>query len=138
MNFDRRQMIGSLAALTLGACSPKPNTETPAPAAPASTMKKDPFGKLPDGTAVDIYTLTNANGVTTTITNYGGRVVTLKVPDNKGAMADVVFGFDSLDGYLAENPYFGALIGRYGNRIGNAQFTLDGKVYKLAKNNGPN
>ena len=94
--------------------------------------------KLPDGAAVDIYTMTNANGVSTSITTYGGRVVSVKVPDKKGTLGDIVLGFDTLDGYLAENPYFGALIGRYGNRIGKAQFKLDDKVYKLAANDGPN
>ena len=138
MNYDRRQMIGSLAALALGACSTKPNPETTTPAPPTATMKKDPFGKMPDGSAVDLFTLTNANGVSASITNYGGRVVSLRVPDKKGTLGDIVLGFDSLDGFLAENPYFGALIGRYGNRIGKAQFTLDGKVYKLAANDGPN
>src|SRR5579864_962810 len=98
MNYDRRQMIGSLAALALGACSTKPTPETATPAPPAATMKKDPFGKMPDGTAVDLYTLTNSNGVTATITNYGGRVVSLKVPDKKGTLGDIVLGFDSLDG----------------------------------------
>ena len=101
-------------------------------------MKKDSFGKMPSGEAVDLYTMTNANGVTVAITTYGGRVVSVKTPDKKGAVADIVLGFDSLDGYLGNNPYFGALIGRYGNRIGHAQFKLDGKVYKLAANDGPN
>lgn len=87
---------------------------------------------------MELYTLTNSNGVETSITNYGGRVVTLKVPDRAGKFADVVLGFDSLDPYLGNSPYFGALIGRYGNRIGKARFTLDGKEYKLAANNGPN
>jgi aldose 1-epimerase len=139
MNCDRRQMIGSLAALALGACSTKPGSETATtPTAPSATMKKDVFGKMPDGTAVDIYTLTNANGISASITSYGGRVVSLKVPDKKGAIGDVVLGFDTLDGYLADNPFFGALVGRYGNRIGKAQFTLDGRLYKLAANDGPN
>ena len=137
MNLDRRQVMGSLAALALGACSSKPSSDT-APTTPKATMKNDPFGKLPDGTSVDLFTLTNANGVSTSITNYGGRVVTLKVPDKTGALGDIVLGFDTLDGYVAENPYFGALIGRYGNRIGNAQFTLDGKEYHLAENDGKN
>jgi aldose 1-epimerase len=138
MNCDRRQMMGTLAAFALGACSSKPNPETTTPPTPTATMKKVPFGKLHDGTAADLFTLTNANGVSATITTYGGRVVSLMVPDKKGTFGDVVLGFDTLDGYLAENPYFGALIGRYGNRIGKAQFTLDGKVYKLAANDGPN
>ena len=101
-------------------------------------MKKDSFGKLPNGDPADLYTLTNSNGVSVSITTYGGRVVALKTPDKKGAVADIVLGFDSLDGYLGDNPYFGALIGRYGNRIGKAQFTLAGKVYKLFANDGPN
>jgi aldose 1-epimerase len=139
MNIDRRQMMGTLGALALGACSkPSSETTTTTTTTPSATMKKEPFGKLPDGTPVELFTLTNANGVSSKIINYGGRVVTLNVPDKKGTMADVVFGFDNLDGYLAENPYFGALVGRYANRIGKAQFTLDGKVYKLAVNNGPN
>jgi aldose 1-epimerase len=139
MNCDRRQMIGTLAAVALGACSTKPSSETPTTSpTPSATMKHNPFGKLPDGSAVDLYTLTNANGVSASIITYGGRVTSLKVPDKKGTLGDVVLGFDSLDGYLAENPYFGALVGRYGNRIGNARFTLDGKVYHLAANNGPN
>ncbi len=137
MKTDRRQMIGTLAAFALGACSTKPASET-ASTKPGATMKKDSFGKLPGGDAVDLYTLTNANGVSVSITTYGGRVVSVKVPDKKGAIGDIVLGFDSLDGYLAENPYFGALIGRYGNRIGHAQFKLDGKVYKLFVNDGPN
>ena len=143
MNYDRRQMMGTLAAFALGACSTKTSSETTTTTGNGTTtttinMKKESFGKLPDGANVDLYTLTNGNGVSTSITTYGGRVVTLKVPDKKGAMADVVLGFDTLDGYLAENPYFGALVGRYGNRIGKAQFTLDGKVYKLTANDGPN
>jgi len=87
---------------------------------------------------VDLFTLTNAAGVTASITNYGGIVTSLMVPDRAGKMADVVLGFDSLDGYLGEHPYFGALIGRYGNRIGKARFTLNGKTYKLAANNNGN
>jgi aldose 1-epimerase len=97
------------------------------------------FGKLPDGTAVQIYTLKNKNGLGARITNYGGIVQSLDAPDRNGKLADLVLGFDSLSGYLGNsNPYFGALIGRYANRIGNARFTLDGLEYHLAKNNGTN
>jgi aldose 1-epimerase len=97
------------------------------------------FGKTPEGVAVQIYTLTNKKGVQARITNYGGIVVSLKTPDRKGAMADVVLGFDSLDGYLTSpSPYFGALIGRYGNRIAHARFALNGVDHKLAANNGEN
>ena len=104
----------------------------------ATKLVSGDFGKTREGAAVRIFTLTNKNGVEATITNYGGRVVSLKVPDKKGAMGDVVLGFDSLEGYLNENPYFGALIGRYANRIGHAQFTLDSKLYKVPKNDGDN
>ncbi|HEV2351411.1 MAG TPA: aldose epimerase family protein [Terriglobia bacterium] len=96
------------------------------------------FGKTPEGQVGDLYTLTNVNGMQVGITNYGGRVVSILVPDRHGKMADVVIGFDHLDGYLGTNPYFGALIGRYGNRIAKARFKLDGVEYKLAANNGPN
>ena len=97
-----------------------------------------PFGKTPDGTLVDIYTLRQAGGIEARICTYGGIVVSLKAPDRGGHLEDVVLGFDHLDGYLAVHPYFGALVGRYGNRIANASFTLEGVTYKLAANNGPN
>ena len=100
--------------------------------------KKMSFGKTRDGHAVDLYTLTNANGVVVTITNYGGTVVSLKTPDRHGKFADVVLGFDNLDGYLGDEPYFGALVGRYGNRIAKGRFTLDGHEYHLAQNNNGN
>lgn len=99
---------------------------------------KSVFGKTPEGQVSDLYTLTNAGGMQVRITNYGGRIVSILVPDRQGKMADVVIGFDNLDGYLGTNPYFGALIGRYGNRIAKAQFKLDGVEYKLAANNGTN
>jgi aldose 1-epimerase len=97
------------------------------------------FGQTPDGVAVQIYTLINKNGLEARITNYGGIVVSLKAPDRNGAMADIVLGFDSFAGYLANpGPHLGALIGRYGNRIGGARFVLNDVEYKLAKNNGEN
>ena len=107
-------------------------------AEPNASFKKTAFGKMPDGTTIDLYTLTNRHGMQAAITNYGGIVVSLRVPDRAGHMDDVVLGFDSLDGYLKPEPYFGAIIGRYGNRIGHAQFKLDGVEYHLAKNDGPN
>jgi aldose 1-epimerase len=100
-------------------------------------IKKAPFGTV-DGQNVDIFTLTSSKGVEARITNYGGIVVSLKVPDKTGKSADIVQGFDDVKGYLSDEPYFGALIGRYGNRIGGARFTLDGKEYKLAANDGQN
>jgi aldose 1-epimerase len=96
------------------------------------------FGKLPSGETVELYTLKNAKGVEVDISTYGGVVTSLKVPDKSGTLGDIVLGFDDLNGYLTPPPYFGALIGRYGNRIGHAQFTLDGVTYKLAKNDGDN
>ena len=106
-------------------------------------ITKADFGQTPDGTPVQIYTLRNANGAEARIMTYGGIVQSLKVPDKSGHFADVVLGFDNLEGYVNPNyvkncPYFGALIGRYGNRIANGQFTLEGKTYHLPKNNGPN
>jgi aldose 1-epimerase len=111
-----------------------------APAAPAakSGITSQPYGKTPGGEQVDVYTLTNAKGVEAKIITYGGRIISLKVPDRTGAIGDVVLGFDSLDGYLKDNPFFGALVGRYGNRIAKGKFTLDGKEYSLPVNNGAN
>jgi len=102
-----------------------------------STTKKS-FGKTPDGQPLDLYVLTAKGGAEASITNYGGAVVSLKVPDRNGKLADVVLGYDNADGYVNDKSFFGALVGRYGNRIGHAQFALDGKTYTLAKNNGEN
>jgi aldose 1-epimerase len=96
------------------------------------------FGKTDAGTPVTLYTLTNSHGMEAAITNWGGILVSLKVPDRTGKLGDVVLGFDTLDPYLKEHPHFGALIGRYGNRIAKGHFALDGKEYTLAKNNGEN
>lgn len=101
-------------------------------------MKKEPFGKTEAGEQVDIYTLTNKNGMEATITNFGGIVVSLKAPDRNGKMDDVVLGYDKLDGYLTNKAYFGALIGRYGNRIAHGQFKLGGSTYNVPKNDGDN
>jgi aldose 1-epimerase len=103
-----------------------------------SAVKREPFGKMPDGKAVERFTLTNANGVELKAISYGGIITSLRVPDRTGKLDDIVLGFDQLEPYLTQPTFFGALIGRYGNRIGKAQFTLDGKTYKLAANNGVN
>jgi len=87
---------------------------------------------------MDLYTLSNRGGMKVSITNYGGRVVSVLVPDRHGNFADVVLGFDNLEGYLGSNPFFGALVGRYANRIGKARFKLNGVEYKLEQNDGPN
>lgn len=99
---------------------------------------KTTFGTLPDGQTADYYTLRNKNGMEIKITNYGGIITHLMAPDKNGTFEDVVLGYDSLGGYLKASPYFGALVGRYGNRIGKAKFTLEGKTYSLLANNGPN
>ena len=96
------------------------------------------FGKTPEGVAVRLYTLQNAHGMRATITNYGGIVTSLVVPDRNGRPGDVVLGFDSLEGYLRGSPYFGAIVGRYANRIAGARFTLDGVAYSLAANDHGN
>lgn len=101
-------------------------------------ISKQSFGKTPGGQAVDLYTLNNGRGMIAKITTFGGIVTELWVPDRHGKAGDVVLGFDKLDGYLAKPPYFGALIGRYGNRIAKGTFTLNGKTYKLAGNNNGN
>jgi aldose 1-epimerase len=101
-------------------------------------IKKESFGKTADGEAVDIYTLTNARNIEARIMTYGGIVVSLKTPDRNGKVEDVVLGFDNLDGYLKGHPFFGALVGRYANRIAKGRFTLNGVEYKLAQNNNGN
>jgi aldose 1-epimerase len=102
------------------------------------TVSQAPFGATPDGTPVELYTLTNAHGMEVRAMTYGGIIVSLEVPDRAGKLGDVVLGYDSLAGYIESSPYFGAIVGRYGNRIAKGRFTLDGKTYKLALNNGPN
>jgi aldose 1-epimerase len=101
-------------------------------------ISRQPYVAAGSGTPLELFTLRNANGVEATITNYGGIVTTLKVPDRSGQMGDVVWGYDNLSGYLNNSPYFGCLVGRYGNRIAKGKFTLDGKEYQLVINNYPN
>jgi aldose 1-epimerase len=122
--------LGLLAACLTG-CDTMSNSSK-------GTITKADFGKMPDGTPIEIYTLRNAKGMEATIMTYGGIVTSLKVPDKNGQFDDVVLGYDNLDGYLTNSPFFGALIGRYGNRIAKGKFTLDGVEYTLATNNAPN
>ena len=103
-----------------------------------TNIKKEPFGRTPDNGIADLYTLANRHGMQAAITNYGGIVVQLRVPDHKGHFADVVLGYDGLEGYLHDKAYLGALIGRYGNRIAQGKFTLEGKTYTLPRNDGEN
>jgi aldose 1-epimerase len=133
--------LAAILAFNLPACGKKPGApggKTTEQGSVTMSIKKAPFGRTADGTAVDIYTLTNKAGLEARIMTYGAILVSLKVPDRKGALADVNLGFDTLDGYLGTHPYFGAIIGRYGNRIAKARFTLDGVEYRLAANNNAN
>jgi len=100
-------------------------------------IESRPFGALPDGRVANLYTLSSGE-IEAKITNYGGIITSLKVPDGRGEPGDIVHGFETLDRYLGGHPYFGSIVGRYANRIGGASFTLDGKEYGLAKNDGEN
>ncbi len=128
-------LIMIIPVLLFAACGDNPERSNSGsdPAAVSTT----PFGDV-DGAPVSLYTFSNANGMEVQVTNYGGIITHLRVPDAQGEIDDVVLGYDALDGYLDESPYFGAIVGRYGNRIGGAEFTLDGETYSLAVNNGPN
>lgn len=130
MKFLRWILVMSLLCLVLLniSCSTEHKT---------LTIKKEKFGMV-DGKQADLYTLTNAKGMVVKITNYGGIIQTLTAPDRNGRYDDVVLGYDSLEQYVNNSPYFGAIIGRYGNRIARGRFTLNGVEYKLATNNGVN
>lgn len=140
-----RTTIPAVLALVLVLAIPACKKEPVAPAGgaadeggPAMKVTSELFGRLADGTAVDIYTLKNASGLEARVMTYGAILVSLKVPDRNGALADVNLGFDTLEGYLGTHPYFGAIIGRYGNRIARARFTLDGVEYRLPANDNGN
>ena len=133
----RRATAAGLAASALlaFACT----KEQPPPAtSSAASVTRAPFGTAPDGTPVDVYTLVNSHGIRARILTYGAIVQTLETPDRAGKLDDIVLGFDDLQGYVKSSPYFGAIVGRYGNRIARGRFTLDGKTYTLAINNRPN
>jgi aldose 1-epimerase len=101
-------------------------------------LQQQPYGAATSGGYADLYTLANDQGVTVALTNYGGIITTLHTPDRNGQPGDIVLGYDNLEEYVARNPFFGCLVGRFGNRIGGAKFTLKGKSYTLAQNNGQN
>lgn len=121
-----RALLAGLCVLLLAGCSAQPLQNAGA------------FGTMPDGQSVDVFTLTNANGAEVEVINYGGNIRALRVPDRDGQLGDVVLGFDALDGYVEQYSRFGALIGRYGNRISDGRFTVDGTTYQLAINDGDN
>jgi aldose 1-epimerase len=101
-------------------------------------LARSDFGKLPDGTPIHLYTLSNANGLVVKVTNYGTIITEIHVPDRHGKLGDIVLGFDNLAQYLAGHPYFGCTVGRVANYIAKGQFALEGRNYKLAANDGPN
>ncbi len=104
----------------------------------AASISKSPFGTMPDGTRVDLYALTNADGLVCKVITYGAVITELHVPDRTGRLGDVVLGFDNLEQYIRESPCFGAVVGRVANRIARGRFAIDGKTYTLAINNPPN
>ncbi len=101
-------------------------------------IQQDAFGRMPDGTEVVLFTLTNSQGIKAKIASYGAILVSLEVPDKDGNLADITLGYETLDGYLETTPYFGAVVGRYGNRIAKGRFALEGEEFTLATNNGEN
>jgi aldose 1-epimerase len=115
----------------LAGCAPDGSTTS-------RSITRAPFGATDDGAPVELFTLTNAHGVEVRAITYGGIIVSLRTPDRDGVLGDIVLGFDELEPYLAGTPYFGAIIGRYGNRIGGGTFTLDGETFALAQNDGEN
>jgi len=125
-------------------CMPGCKKKTPTPKEPEvkeirlMSAQKESFGQTSDGRQIDLFTLTNTSGLRAKIMSYGAILVSMEVPDRDGNLADITLGFDTLDGYLAGHPYFGATVGRYANRIGKAKFVLDGVEYELAANNDEN
>jgi aldose 1-epimerase len=132
MQITRRRALAFAPALTLLSCTSDKNNK------PMNGITEQAWGALPSGETINLYTLRNEKGVEARISNFGGRLVNLKVPDRAGNFADIVLGYDSIEPYTKPNPFFGTLVGRYANRIANGEFTLDGKKYTLLKNNGPN
>lgn len=124
--------------LVLGGCKSGKTSQEAEKKNPECKVEKTFFGLMPGGDSVMLYTLTNEQDIKVSITNYGGIITGIYTPDKKGNTTNITLGFDNLDQYLAGHPHFGALIGRYGNRIAGARFTLDGQEYTLAANNGNN
>ncbi len=131
-------MLAFLMALGPEFASSSPAKEAQTATKLGAHVVKAAFGKLPDGTEVESYTLYNTQGASAKVITYGASLAELHVPDRNGKMGDVVLGFDNLEGYLGPHPHFGGTIGRYGNRIAKGKFSLDGKEYQLAINNPPN
>ena len=128
-------VVSVVTALQGAACASAPQSGT---STTASAVNRTSFGTMESDSPVELFTLRNSHGIEVQLTNYGGIITSIKTPDRNGHFADIVLGYDNLDGYLRSSPYFGAIVGRYANRIARGQFTLDGTTYKLAINNGPN
>jgi aldose 1-epimerase len=136
-----RFVIAAISIMSIIGCNPsRENADATSSkdSTAGSRVTSEPFGIMPDGTKISRYTLTNSNGMAIKVINYGGIITSILAPDRNGQLADVVLGYDSLSQYVENNPYFGALIGRYGNRIAKGKFTLDGEVFTLEKNNDQN
>ena len=132
-------VLGCVTWLATGCQPKKPASETqPKKSATNMNIEKAPFGKTTAGVEVTAYTCTNANGLVIKLIDYGAIFAAVEIPDREGKLANVTLGFPSLAGYQDKSPYFGATIGRYGNRIAKGKFTLDGQQYTLATNNGVN
>jgi len=132
-----RLVVAAVGLLNQIGCAPMPSS-TQRSLSDGHELTPAPFGRTSEGQAVELFTLTNIHGIEVRLTNYGGIITSLKTPDRSGRFDDIVLGYDSLSGYLHDSPYFGAIVGRYGNRIARGRFTLDGTIYRLAVNNGPN
>lgn len=138
MNPLVKPLLTLAMCAALSSCSDDSSSESAsAPAASAGGLAVSEFGTMPGGDAVKLFTLTNAGGMEAKVTEYGAILVSLTAPDREGKLADVTHGYDSLEGWLTNTSYFGATVGRFGNRIAHGKFTLDGKEYELATNNDP-
>jgi aldose 1-epimerase len=134
MKITRREALALAPTLSLLSCTSTSEHNNKI----MSGITEEAWGFLPTGQVISLYTFRNDKGLETSISNFGGRIVTLKVPDRTGKFEDIVLGYDLLKPYIDKNPFFGTLVGRYANRIANGEFALNGKKYTLAKNNGPN
>jgi aldose 1-epimerase len=130
-------MVLLMAGMACGSTDTQSEGERVTTSSAAATQRGEPFGVLPNGDSVSVYTLHNGD-VSMRVMDYGGIVLSLETPDRQGTRGDIVLGYDHLDGYLRSSPYFGALIGRYGNRIANGRFMLGGEQYTVSTNDGPN
>ena len=130
--------LGTSFMTTAAKAAPKADSQKSSTPKSAMNITKSAFGKTKDGTEVSLFTCTNANGLVMKVMTYGATVVSMETPDKAGKLANIQLGFPTLEGYLQRHPYFGSTVGRYGNRIAKGKFSIDGKEYSLATNNGPN